>query len=197
MLFVFFIFANLPVRARTDTWSHRIARAVHVPTRPETSALGSFNLGAAYAGLAKEREESPELLALAEAALRRALAEQSEPDHARMQVELGKVLARQQRNHEAIELYEQAAEIEPNDYRIHHSQGLLYRREGDAVSAAAAFGRALRVAPRHVASATRMGEALLETGRRDEAERAFRHALALSPENPAALQGLRALGAQP
>jgi tetratricopeptide (TPR) repeat protein len=192
------VFVNFPVRARTDTWSYRLARAAHLPTRPETSALGSFNLGAAYARLAKEQEErSDELLALAEKSLRRALADQTDADHARMQVELGKVLARQQRNQEAIGLYEQAAEIEPNDYRIHHSLGLLYSREGEDENAASAFGRALTIAPRHVASATRLGQALFATGRRVEAERAFRHALALSPEDSAALQGLRELGVQP
>ncbi len=150
-------FVNVPVRARTDTWSYRLAALAHLPVRPETSALGVFNLGAAYAGLAKEGD-SPRLLALAEAQLRRALLLQGRPAHARIHVELGKVLARQQKNREAIELYETAATIEPDDYRIHHALGLLYRRENDLERAAEAFARALSVEPRHASSATRLAE---------------------------------------
>lgn len=195
-LLVLLAFVNVPVRARTDTWSYAIARALHLPRRPETSSLGCFNLGAAYAARAKEENESPEWLARAEAELRRALSLYPEPTYARIHVELGKVLAREHRNREAIELYLQAAEIEPDDYKIHHALGLLYRREGDYAEAAEAFARALRLEPRHVASADRLGEALLETGRTEDAERAFRHALALAPDDAAARRGLRVLGVQ-
>lgn len=190
-------FVNVPVRARTDTWSYRLATLAHLPVQPETSALGVFNLGAAYAGRAKEEQDSPRLLVLAETQLRRALALQGPPEHARIHVELGKVLARQQRNREAIELYETAATIEPNDYRIHHTLGLLYRREGDLERAAAAFARSLNVEPRHAASATRLGEMLLQAGRPAEAERAFRRALELAPGDRAAQDGLRSIGAPP
>jgi tetratricopeptide (TPR) repeat protein len=188
------VVVNVPVRARVDSWSFRLARLVRIPVRSETSALGVFNLGAAYAGRAKaEPGESERFLELAEEQLRRALELQLGSAHARIQVELGKVLARQQRNRDAIAMYRDAARIEPTDYRIHHALGLLYRREGEFEEAAAAFGRGLRLEPRHVAGATELGAALLTLGRIDAAGRAFRHALELSPDNPAAIRGLAAL----
>ena len=186
-------FVNLPVRARTDTWSYGLAVAVGLPARGETSTLGAFNLGAAYARRAKQEDESLHWLSLAEQQLRRALALRPAVEHARIEVELGKVLARQRRNREAIELYRQAAAIEPNDYRIHHALGLLYRREDDAEGAAAAFGRALAVEPRHAASATKLGQALAALGREEEARRAFSHALSLAPDDAAARAGIERL----
>ena len=194
-LLLLFVFVNVPVRARTDGWPYRLAAALHLPTRPETSALGVFNLGVAFAVEARDRGESSHLLARAEQWMRRALELQSVPENARMQIELGKVLARQQRNREAIELYEAAAAIEPTGYRIHHALGLLFRREGELEQAAAAFGRALSLEPRHGASATRLGETLLQAGRTAEAERAFRHALQLSPGDRTAIEGLRYIDA--
>jgi len=188
------VVVNVPVRARVGSWPVRLARLVHVPVRPETSALGVFNLGVAYAGRAKaEPADRERYLELAEQQLRRSLELQRGREHARAQVELGKVFARQHRNREAIAIYREAARIEPNDYLIHHALGILHRREVEFDEAAAAFGRALRLEPRHVASATELGAALLTLGRADEAERAFRHALALAPGNQAAIRGLAAL----
>ena len=160
LLLLLLVFVNVPVRARTDGWSYRLATALRLPARGETSALGVFNLGVAYAGLAKTEGDSSRLLELAEERMRRALELQGPPEHARVHVELGKVLARQNRNREAIDLYETGATIEPNDYRIHHALGLLYRREGELDRAASAFAHALSLEPRHAASATRLGEIL-------------------------------------
>jgi len=161
LLLVFFLFVNVPVRARTDTWSYRVADALRLPAVPETSALGHFNLGVVYAARAKEaghEGESQRLLALAEAELRRSLALAGEPRQARKYVELGKVLARQQRTAEAIEVYGQAAEIEPGNWRTHHALGLLYRRQGEEAAAVAAFRRALEIAPGQAASAAALAE---------------------------------------
>ena len=110
---------------------------------------------------------------------------------ATIHVELGKVLARQGRNSDALEVYAQAALIEPNDFQIHHAMGILHRRENDLQSSAEAYRRALELQPRHVLSATRLGQVLLESGRYAEATQAFAHALRIDPQNAAAAEGLR------
>ena len=167
-------------RARTS--------ALHLPRQPESSSTGHFNLGLAYARRAKDAEDSAALLERAEAEMRLAL--ETEQRFARAYVELGKVLARQQRNREAIRLYLDAEAIEPENYRIQHALGLLYRRVGDLAEAERRFRRALETAPGHAASATRLGDVLLQTNQPQEAVRAFAHALRLNPQDNAARRGM-------
>jgi tetratricopeptide (TPR) repeat protein len=182
-------FVNLPVRAMGHTWSYRIASAIGLPTRLETSSIGHFNLAVSYAKLAKGSTHADELLRLAEAQLREAL--RLNPPYAKTHVELGKVLARQKRTREAIEIYREAETIEPNDYKIHHALGLLHQSLEELDDSARAFRRALGLAPRHTPSATHLGRILLAQGRQAEAAEAFRHALRHSPGDREAREGLR------
>ena len=189
LLLGFLAFVNLPVRAMAHTWGFRIAAATGIPTRLETSSIGNFNLGVRYAALAKESESPDELLELAENRLRESL--RLNPPFAKVHVEFGKVLARLQRNREAIEIYREAEKIEPNDYKIHHALGLLYQRLGELDPAAEAFRKALGLAPQFTPSATRLGGILLELGRPTEAAEAFRHALRFAPGDRNAQDGLQ------
>jgi 4-amino-4-deoxy-L-arabinose transferase-like glycosyltransferase len=188
LFLLFFILVNLPVRAREESLAYRIAAAAGLPVRAETSATAHFNLGVAYAARAKEIDDGEAMLVLAEDQLRAAV--DQAPDSAKVRVELGKVLARQQRNREAIAVYAEAGAIEPGDYRIDHALGLLHRRLGELAEAEVRFRRALASAPRHAASATRLGEVLLEMNRPREAAQAFRRALHLAPGDRAARDGL-------
>jgi len=185
-------FVNLPVRATADCWSYRVANALGLPTRLETTAHARFNLGVTYAARAKETDDPETILGQAEVELRGALEE--ETSH-KILVELGKVLARQRRDAEAIETYEEAVRLEPYDYRAWHALGLLHSRIGHLAEAESAFREALRIESRHTASAVRLGEVLSEQGRTEEAAEAFRHALRLNPQDRAARAGLAA--AQP
>jgi cytochrome c-type biogenesis protein CcmH/NrfG len=197
LLCLFALFVNLPVRARIDTWSYRLADAVGLPVRPETSSLGHYNLGVAYSRDAKGQDDPTRLLELAEAELREALVLQGDPEHARIHVELAKVLARLARNADAVEVYRIAAEIEPLDYAIQHGMGILFKRQGDLERAAEAYASALRLAPRHTPSATSLGQLLLVLGRNEEAAQAFRHALSVNPNSRVAEEGLRAATGEP
>jgi cytochrome c-type biogenesis protein CcmH/NrfG len=143
------------------------------------TANAHFNLGVTFAA----QDRLPE----AEAELRAALAEDPQ---SKTHVELGKVLARQQRETDAIIAYGEALRLEPRDYRIRHALGLLHRRTGNLAAAAAALREALRIEPRHTASAVRLGEVLLDQGRSAEAADSFRYALRLNPESRGAREGL-------
>lgn len=191
LLLVALLAVNLPVRAVASSWSYKIADRLGLPTRLETSSPAHFNLGVAYAALARESDDAEMYLALAEAELRKALSEDQR--FAQVHIELGKVLARQQRNAEAIDVYLAAAETEAGLYRVQHSLGLLYRRVGDLAAAETAFREALRIHPRHAVSATRLGEVLLARGREQAAAEAFRYALSIAPGDAAAARGLRGI----
>jgi Flp pilus assembly protein TadD len=145
LLVFVFLFVNLPVRGAADSAALKLAEALRLPTRTESSATAHYNLGLTFAAHAGKEGDSNELLRLAEAELRKAL--EQEPDHARIHIELGKVLARQHRDDEAIAIFEQAARLDPYNYRIHHALGLLYRREGDKGAADRAFRREKELRP--------------------------------------------------
>lgn len=183
-------FVNVPVRARVDSLGYRFAGLVGLPRVAETSSLGHFNLGVAYAGAAKEADDPAAMLARAEGELRRALELARDLNHARIHVELGKVLAREGKNDEAIRIYRQGLQYEPGDFAIHHALGLLSLRVGDRMAAAEAFDHALQLAPRFLPSAMHLGQVLLELERPTQAARVFRHALDVDPDNADAAAGL-------
>jgi tetratricopeptide (TPR) repeat protein len=166
-----------------------VARALALPTRGESTATGHFNRGVALAARAKEVGDPERLLALAESELREAVS--AEDRYAPLFVELGKVLARRDRNDDAIQVYLQAAALEPSNYRIHHALGLLHRRVGDLPRAAAAFRRSVELEPRFAPSAVELGSLLLADERAAEAIPWFEHALSVAPTNRDAADGLR------
>jgi len=103
VLIALMAFVNLPVRAHRDSLSWRIAESTRLPRRLETSSQGRFNLGVAYAAQAKDAANPRRLLELAEGELRLAL--ETDDRFAISFIELAKVLARLDRNAEALELY--------------------------------------------------------------------------------------------
>jgi tetratricopeptide (TPR) repeat protein len=167
-----FVFVNIPVRARTDSLGFRVAETIGLPTRPETSALGHYNLGLAYAKLAKSQDEAANLQK-AEKEMRTALDLSRDLTHARIHVELGKVLSRQRKNREAIEIYKSGLPLEPGEHDIHVALGRLYRREGEIEAAVAEFQRALQMQPRCRIATKNMAEILTELGRVEEARQAY------------------------
>ena len=187
LLLAAFAFVNLPVQAPRDYWTYRLADAIGLPTRLETTAKAHFNLGVTCAALADGAADPAATLRQAEQELRAALAEEERPETL---VELGKVLAREGRDDDAIPVYEQALALAPYDWRARHTLGLLHLRGGRPREAEAAFAEALRLAPRHAANAVRLGEALLAQGRAGEAAEAFRYALRIDPDDRAARDGL-------
>ncbi len=184
-----FAFVNLPVRAPADYWSHRLAAAVGLPVQDASTAMAHFNLGVTYAREAKEAARPEDALREAEAELREAV--RQEPWRVQFRVELGKVLARQSREREAIEQYEAALRIEPADWRTWHALGILHRRSGDAEGAERSFRRAAELAPGQTDSLVALGELLVTRGRKAEAVPLFESALRISPANEAARRGLQ------
>jgi cytochrome c-type biogenesis protein CcmH/NrfG len=165
-----FAVVHLPVRGRSDAPTVRLARWLGLPVRIETSATARFNLGVTYAARARDADDPAPLLQLAEEQLRKSVREDGR--FAGPWVELGKVLARQHRDREAIDAYRAAERIEPRDYRIQHALGILYERIGELSEAAAAYRRALTLEPRFTASSKNLQRLLdrISGKESDEAE---------------------------
>ena len=190
LLLFFLAFVNLPVRAVAHSRGFRLARSVGLPVVEETTSNGRFNIAVVYAAVAKQADDPQDWLRRAEEEL--ILSIELDPLDKKGFLELAKVLARQERNDEAIEAYRGAASLDPRDYRIYHGSGLLLRRGGRLREAEDAFRKAMYLRPRYAPSAIQLGQVLLELGRNDEAALAFTHALSLRPGDPAAQAGLRA-----
>ena len=186
-------FVNLPVRAPADSRGLRVAAALGLPVRVETTANARFNLGVTYARHASAADDARPLLRRAEAELRAAVAEEEQSKYL---IELGKVLARDGREREALEVYGRVAQRDPRDYRAPHAQGLLYKRLGEHEAAAAAFLAALQAEPRSAASAIELGQLLLDSGQPARAADSFRHALQVRPDSEPARRGLAAAEAE-
>ena len=148
-------FVHLPARGRPDALRVRWAHAVGLPVQVERSATAQFNLGVSYARRAgTEPLQAERWLALAEQRLRTAYA--AEGRFAQVPEELGKVLARQGRTQEAIEMYLEAAALEPGTARLHFGLGLLYERVAEPLAAAAAYERVLAIDPQSRSAARRL-----------------------------------------
>ncbi len=93
----------------------------------------------------------------------------------------------------AVAAYQQARELVPGDPRWSYLLGLAHHGLGDPEAAAAEYRRFLAASPQPLPAArVRLGEALLQLGRVEEAEAAFRQAGEAAPEEvgAAALFGL-------
>ena len=148
-----------------------------------------YNLGVAIARGAEE-EGAKHGLDDAEQHLRRVVELRGDEAFAVDHLELAKVLARQNKTDDAVASYLEAAKKSPGDYRIFHSIGLVYDRAGDRLRAAQAYQQALAVRPQHLASAIKLGDALLAMNRPQDAAISYRHALDFDPQNAEARAGL-------
>jgi Flp pilus assembly protein TadD len=117
------------------------------------------------------------------------------PDHGRAHYALGVALQRVGRNTEAVPHFEAALRLEPgNNLIVANASYLLgvelMRTPARAGEAAALFAEAARRKPDVAETRNALGEALLASGRPDEARAEFETALRLSPGDARALANL-------
>jgi len=90
----------------------------------------------------------------------------------------------------AVLCYQNAGALLPDDFRWPHLHGVLQVQAGDLPQAVQSFVAACTLEPDYEPSATRLGNALLELNRLDQARQQFGEALQLDPQSVAALHGL-------
>jgi tetratricopeptide (TPR) repeat protein len=86
--------------------------------------------------------------------------------------------------------YQNAAQLAPQDVRWVYYLGLVANSKGDLAGAVDQYKRALELGGRQLAPLIRLGNALLELGRTEEAGQYFQAALDLEPDGAAAQFGL-------
>lgn len=91
--------------------------------------------------------------------------------------------------------FENAAALDPADFRWPYYLGVILEGEGDFEAAAASFEKALALSPNDLAARVRLGRAQIELERLDAAEASFRKALELEPRLAAAFAGLGKIAA--
>jgi len=78
-------------------------------------------------------------------------------------------------------LFEHVLEVQPGSFLAHEKLAVLARREKDFATASAHLRQAVELRPRSAELNNKLGDALFNLGRTDEAEIAFRRALELQP----------------
>ncbi len=91
--------------------------------------------------------------------------------------------------------YGNAQRLKPGDYRWPHFLGLVRNSRGDFEAAVADYRRALELRPDDFPTLIRLGNALLELDRPEDAERRFARAQALDPEAAVSHFGLARVAA--
>jgi tetratricopeptide (TPR) repeat protein len=130
-----------------------------------------------------------------EAALQAARAASSATPHAEWPQRLASAaLTRLGRFGESAQAAGEAVRLDPHSWRAHTSLAhALASVKGRGPDAFAAAGRATELAPDRAETHTAAGVVAMSYGARDEADQAFRRALAIDPQSTAAQNGLGAL----
>ena len=89
----------------------------------------------------------------------------------------------------ALDAFDRALAIDPQDARIHYSRGVVLAQLGRMHEALAAFDEALKINPQFAKVHYSRGLALAQLGRMDEALAAFDRALAINPQDAEAHHG--------
>lgn len=105
----------------------------------------------------------------------------AQPQSVIAQNNLGRALAEQGRNDEALEAFRRALAVEPDYPQANYNVGLLLAARGDQAGAQAAYERALEREPDNARIRVDLGNSLLRSRQVDEAVAQYRKAIAAQP----------------
>src|SRR2546422_62253 len=90
----------------------------------------------------------------------------------------------------AIEHYQKAVALNPEDEDAHYNLGLAYARKGDARAAEEQYREALRIYPEYSEAHNNLGNLLAAQGKLEEAVTHLKEAVSISPTDAAAQNNL-------
>ncbi|HEY3823604.1 MAG TPA: sulfotransferase [Bryobacteraceae bacterium] len=108
------------------------------------------------------------------------------PDHAEANMNLGAVLAKQDRWEEAVNRFQRALTLNPDYLDAHYNLGYILALQGAFDDAIVHQKRVIALDPRHARAHQQLGHIFKCQGRFDEAIACFDRAIALDPEYPEA-----------
>ncbi len=97
----------------------------------------------------------------------------------------------------AIEDYDKAIALNPNDALAYANRGVAYRKKGEVDRAIADYDMAIALNPNDAAAYFNRGLAYYEKGDEDQAIADFRKVLEIEPSDQDAKEGLKRLGVTP
>src|SRR5262249_19269542 len=106
------------------------------------------------------------------------------PDDSGAHINLGHILARQDKLDEAAASYEQALRLKPDDPEAHNNLGIVLGKLNRLDEAAARFRQALGLKPDHADAHNNLGSVLEKQDKLEEATACFHQALCLKPDYP-------------
>jgi len=112
------------------------------------------------------------------------------PNKARPQVNLGLVLANQDRLDEAIQHYIKSIQLDPNFAETYNNLGVVLKNQGKLNEAIQHYRKALQINPTYADAHNNLGVVLEKQGKPSEAKQHYRKALVLNPNHLSALNNL-------
>jgi tetratricopeptide (TPR) repeat protein len=104
------------------------------------------------------------------------------PNNIQAQIDLAHVYGFLKRHVEAEKLFLQAVKAQPNNEKLYNLLGVFYSDSGQHEKAAAAYQKAISIAPHHILYIS-LGGALHKLGRTDEALEAYRKSVEIKPDS--------------
>jgi len=102
-------------------------------------------------------------------------------DDAKVHVELGNIYANKGMYDQALEEFQKAVEINPNNFVAHNNIGIIYRKKGQLENAMEEYRKALRVNPNYPLTYNNIGNIYLDRGQYDTAIEYYSKAVNLDP----------------
>lgn len=154
----------------------RIPSQENEPAAPEASGNLDLDEAVQKADTAYEAGDFLAALNLLEKAREMA------PENTEVLSRLGFVLAKNDEDFKAMEIYKDALALDPEDDTIHSALASLYRKKGMTKEAETHYQEAIRIDPDYAVTYFNYGNLLLDLERKDEAKSMYEKALALDPD---------------
>ena len=99
---------------------------------------------------------------------------------------LGAALRELGRNSEALDAYQTAVALSPQDTGVHNNMGIILQELGRFDEAETSYKQAIALKPDYAEAHNNLGITFQKQGRFDEAEKSYKQAIALKPDYPEA-----------
>ena len=166
------LFYGLLTFKRADVWADPVNLYVEVLRYSPNNTKARINLGVLLARAGSHEEAMKRYKEVA-----KILPRGSSEVHGN----IGSIHADNKRYGMALQEFERAVELNPNDYVAHTNIGIIYKKSGNFKRAEEKYKKALSINPNHALAYNNLGNIYLQTKRYDKAIDYYKKAIELSP----------------